>query len=206
MVSRLATIEADLDFLVHPEDPLRFELSLNAREISLLLLMSSLKLSPSEAREAFDQLVSGLARQHTRTKFRNYFAKGEIVLDAKIFARGTVLPERNKPVANMLQEQPDSIRATLFTGADAAFSAVSRTEPSSITLQELLCEEQIEQALIIRGRRAELFAYYDPTADMLYLHRVAVVDAEEKPKPATAPKKVSRKYRASPKRPSTNRR
>jgi hypothetical protein len=155
--------------------------------------VSELKLSPSEARDAFDHLVAGLARQHTRTKFRNQFGRGT-VLDAKVFARGTVLAEKGKPVSNLLQEQPDSIRATVFTGADAEFSAVSRTEPSSLTLQELLHDAPVEQGLIVRGRRAELFAYLDPLTDSVYVHRV-VPDRDDKPKTSPPPKKPTRKAR-----------
>ncbi len=167
-------------------------------------LMSSINLSSTEAREAFDQLVVGLSRQHTRTKFRNYFGRSAGVLDAKTFARGTIIAERDKPVSNLLQEQPDSVRVTFFSGADDSFVATSRTEPSSITLQALLEGANGELAMIVRGRRADLFAYVDGTTDSIFLHR-GVTEAEEKPKVAVAPKKQSRKYRKKVIRPSAAR-
>ena len=166
--------------------------------------MSSIVLSSTEARSAFDQLVNGIARQHTRTKFRNHFGNGEGLLDAKIFARATILAERDKPVSNLLQEQPETVRATLFTSQEKLLSAVSQTEPSSITLQELLSGTAIEKGLIVRGRRADLFVYVDPRTDSIYLHRV-VSEKEEKAATPIPPKKISRKYRTKLAKPSTTR-
>jgi hypothetical protein len=139
---------------------------------------------------AFKALATAITRQHTCSKFVRQFGSGRLEFDARTFAKGTVLAEPDKPVANLLQEQPETVESTVFSVEDSALKSQSRTDPSSVTLRELLSESEIEQAVAIKGRRAQLFAYWDPTADSIFVLRTVL---PQEPKQVAAVKRVVRK-------------
>lgn len=128
-------------------------------------------LSTDRAEAAFDKLVKGLTRQHTGTRFRNHFGSGELGFDGRTFAAGANLIELTKPVKNALQELPENVKVTRFTRQDGNVRALRGRYPDASTFEELLAPTEIEQALIIAGKKATLFVYWDPTREDVYVVR-----------------------------------
>jgi hypothetical protein len=139
------------------------------------------KLSTSEAKAAFEEIVKGLAKQHLRLRFRRKFGTGEL-MDATMLIKGTVAAPLDRPVSNLLQEQAPHLTITRIVGTADSVSGESLKTPGTVTVGELLSAEEVEQALIIHGRKARLLAYFDPTESHLFSAR-EVVDFQEPPKP-----------------------
>lgn len=119
----------------------------------------------------FDEYVVGISRQHTRTRFRNHFGNGRLGFDARTFAKGTILAAKDKPVKNLLQESPDSVRVTRISGSEQERQVEKQTSPSDVLIGALLKDAEVEQGLIVDGHKAKLFVYFDPTAEELFVVR-----------------------------------
>lgn len=133
----------------------------------------SRQLTPEEAKTAFDALVKGLAKQHLRLRVRRTFGTGAL-MDTSLFARTAVVAEFDKPVTNLLHEIPDHLSVIRLKGTADDLSGISMPAPVGITMGELLGADETEQFLLITGKTARLFAYFDPTETHVYSVREAV--------------------------------
>lgn len=149
------------------------------------------KLSASEAKAAFEDLVKGLAKQHLRLRFRRKFGTGEL-MDATMLVKGTTSAPLDRPISNILQELPPNVTVTRLTGTHEAIVGESLKTPGTVTIGELISTEEVEQGLIVHGRKARLLVYFDPTESSVFAAR-ETVEFEEPPKPRARPAKpVSR--------------
>ncbi|MGV3617883.1 MAG: hypothetical protein ACO1SV_21365 [Fimbriimonas sp.] len=164
-------------------------------------------LSASEAKASFEEIVKGLAKQHLRLRFRRTFGTGEL-MDATMLVKGTTAAPLGRPVSNLLQELPPHLIVTRLTGTVDAIGGESLKTPGTLTVGELLSAEEVEQALIVQGRKARIFVYFDPTESQVFAAREATPEVDAKPKKApvrgwskaTPTKKTSRTKRAGGRR------
>jgi hypothetical protein len=154
------------------------------------------KLSAGEARATFEELVKELPKQHLRLQFRKRFGTGEL-LDPKMLKKAAVVAPREKPVSNLLQEVPAQVLCRRLVGnAEEIRGDEWETKPDA-QIGHLFSPEEVEQGLVVQGRRARLFVYADPTEATVYVLRVATeVFGEEEPKPKAPPPKLSRRQAA----------
>lgn len=153
-------------------------------------------LTPQQAQAAFADLAHALPRQHTRLQFRKRFGTGEL-LEPKLLHRATVIAEADRPIQNLLQERPEVVGVVRLLGtAESPVGVAFEAEPTA-TISSLLSGAEVEQALIVQGRKARLYAYVDPTQEgAAYVLRVAI---ELPPEPKAPVKRLSR--RGKPLRP-----
>lgn len=142
--------------------------------------MSESKQMPDH-NSAFAAYVEGIARQHTRVKFRNHFGLGRGI-DAKVIQKDAISADRDKVVRNLLQEQPESLKVVRFTGTRHELQTERLESPDGSTLADLLSEDQ-EQGLIITGTKAKLFVYSHPAESLIAVTR----ETFELPKPPPKP-------------------
>lgn len=154
------------------------------------------KLSLGEARATFEELVKELPRQHLRLQFRKRFGTGEL-LDPKMLKKATVLASREKPVGNLLQEVPDKVLCRRLVGTADEVTGDEWETSADAKIAHLFSPEEVEQGLILQGRRARLFIYGDPTQENVYVYRVITeLFGEEAPK-IKEPPKLSRRRAAA---------
>ncbi len=146
------------------------------------------KLTAAEAARAFEEVVRGLAKQHLRLRFRRSFGTGEL-MDATTMIKAAVVAPSDRPVTNLLHEVPEGLTVTRLTGNVDALEGEVLETPSSVTIGEILAAADVEQALIVMGRKARLLAYFDPTESHVYVAReTVVIPVEPKPKLRPAPR------------------
>jgi hypothetical protein len=139
------------------------------------------KLTTSEAKAAFEEIVKGLAKQHLRLRFRRKFGTGEL-MDAAMLVKGTVTAPLDRAVSNLLQEQAPNLTITRIVGTADSLTGESLKTPGAVTIGELISAEEVEQGLIVHGRKARLLVYFDPTESHVYSAR-ETVEFQEPPKP-----------------------
>lgn len=150
-------------------------------------------LNSAKTKETFDQWVEGLSKQHLRLKFKRRFGTGEL-LDRDQFNRQVVVTAKDKLATNLLHELPPHITVTRITGSAENLTAVSWRAEADASIQSLLLEEEIEQALVIHGKVAKAFVYSDPTEETVVSSYVTV----PAPEPVAKPKRpVSRRQLAA---------
>jgi len=139
-------------------------------------------LTPQQAQAAFADLSRALPKQHLRLQFRKRFGTGEL-LDAKLLHRSTVLAAKDKPVVHLLQETPEELGVLRMTGTPEQVSGEAWTAQPDASIGDLISREEVEQALIVQGRKARLYAYVDPTQEgAVYVLRVSIeLPSEAKP-------------------------
>jgi len=147
----------------------------------------------TQARTAFDELVTQLAKQHLRLQFRKRFGTEEPP-DFSLFKRGTVASPRDKAVTNLLQEVPPKADITRITGTAEALRGTSFSLTELGTVGDLMSEDAPMEVLIVQGRKARLYVFSDRTEDTVYVLRV-VTELNVVPK-AKVPAKPSRRIRA----------
>lgn len=148
-------------------------------------------LTATEAQAAFEDIVKGLAKQHLRLRFRRKFGTGEL-MDAAMLVKGTVAAPSDKPITNLLQEIPEDVTVLRVVGTDGELTGISRSTPATMTIGELLSGDEVEQGLVVTGRKARILAYFDPTEEYVFVARESV-EVPYVPKPAA---KKSRKKAA----------
>lgn len=159
------------------------------------------KLSPSEAKANFEDLTVALPKQHLRLQFRKRFGTGEL-LDADMFKKGTAAAPRDRPVTNLLQEVPEKLDCVRLIGTAEELRGDEWSATTDVRVGDLFSPEEVEQVVIVQGRKARLYVYADPTADVVYAYRVVTPLAEEE---RPAPRPLSRSRRAASGRPSSGR-
>lgn len=166
------------------------------------------KLSASEAKAAFEEIVKGLAKQHLRLRFRRKFGTGEL-MDTAMLIKSTVTAPLDRPISNLLQELPPQVTVTRITGTADTAEGESLKTPGTVTIGELISAEEVEQAMIVHGRKARLLVYFDPTESHVYAARETVEFEEPKarvhPLKATPARPTSRGSKRPAKRPSKRR-
>ena len=158
-------------------------------------------LTVAQARAMFDELATELPKQHLRLQFRKRFGTGEL-LNATMLKKAVTAAEREKPISNLLQELPEKLVCTRLTGAAEDTRAETWTATPDGTIGSLFSTDEVEQGLIVQGRKARLYAYSDPTEGTVLVLRKATELFGEEPKKRVAPKPISRsrKKAASQKR------
>lgn len=151
-------------------------------------------LSATEAARQFATFIEGIARQHTRVKFRNHFGLGRGI-EAKVIQKDAISAERDKVARNLLQEQPEKVEVIRFAGTRHELVAERLEAPDTSTLADLLSEDA-EQGLIITGTKAKLFVYSNPAENLIAVTRETFELPKPPPKPQ--PKKPRRKPTARP--------
>lgn len=146
-------------------------------------------LSGAEARLAFDDLAQALPKQHLRLPFRKRFGTGELI-QPDLLKKGIVVAPRDRPVTNLLQEVPDALHVTRIVGAVDNLQAVTWSTGPAAPIGDLLSPEEVEQGLIVQGRKAKVYVYSDPTEDAVYSFRVSITE------PVVERKPLSRRERA----------
>ena len=159
------------------------------------------RLSTTESGKAFEEVVVGLAKQHLRLRFRRKFGTGEL-MDGTLLVKSTVTAPLDRPVSNLLQELAPHLVVTRITGTAESPVGETLKTPGTVTIGELISAEEVEQALIVQGRRARILVYFDPTESHIFAAREVTPLAEEpKPKPRVRPAKpASRPRRAGGRR------
>jgi hypothetical protein len=140
------------------------------------------KLSASEAKASFEEIVKGLAKQHLRLRFRRKFGTGEL-MDATMLVKSTAIAPLDRPVSNLLQELPQHVTVTRITGTADAPEGESLKTPGTVTVGEILSAEEVEQGFIVEGKKARILVYFDPTESHVYAARQVVEAEPPKPKP-----------------------
>ena len=130
---------------------------------------------------AFSAYVEGIARQHTRVKFRNHFGLGRGI-DAKTIQKDAIAVEKDKVVRNLLQEQPETLQVLRFAGTRHELQMERLESSDGSTLGDLLSEDK-EQGLIITGTKAKLFVYSDPAQNLIAVTRETFEPPKPPPKP-----------------------
>jgi len=106
--------------------------------------------------------------------------------------KAAVIVERDKPTTNLLQEVPEKFTCIRLSGTAEALEGESWTATVAGSVGELFSPDEVEQGLIVQGRKAKLYAYADPTEPSVNVLRTVVeLPPVEKP----APKKLSRSKR-----------
>jgi|GEM_PF-2452646 len=160
-------------------------------------------LTGPQARLVFDELAVELPKQHLRFQFRKRFGTGEL-LNPAMFKRNAHVFPRAKPLTNVLQEVPDTVVSTRLLGTADSLRGDRQKIAIGGTIGDLFADEEVEQLVIVQGRKARLYAYSDPSEDSVCVLRVVseIVGEEKKgsvhvvPAHPVVPSRPSRKKRA----------
>jgi hypothetical protein len=156
-------------------------------------------LTASQAKAAFEEIAREFPKQHLRLQFRKRFGTGEL-LELSMFKKGTIGPLRTKPVNHLLQEIPESIDCITLVGTAEKIQGEKWTTVGTPTIGELFTSTEAEQLLTVKGRRAKLFAYSDPTEEAVIVLRVTIelpnIEQSREGKSSAVPAKPTRKVRA----------
>lgn len=146
-----------------------------------------------DAASAFAEIIANLPRQHLRTRFRNHFGREDAEFGKDTFARGTVRAPLDRPLGNLMQEEPERLTAILLSGP-ADELGIDRTSPSPTdTIGSLLTADRV---LLVHGVTAHLYAYLAPGDDEAWVRRVAV-PKEQRPDAKPKGPVLSRRQRAA---------
>lgn len=152
-----------------------------------ILRAVSRKLSQFEARNAFDEIVKGIAKQHLRLQFRKRFGHPDLgVIDETLLVRGGVVSPLDKPLNNLFHEIPPTIKVTRIVTFGEAYTGTSFDAESGLTLGEVLSTDPVDQALIILGRKARLLCYCAAGGEEVLVAREVVELAHEPKQPKNA--------------------
>lgn len=157
------------------------------------------KLSGFEARNAFDEIVKGLAKQHLRLTFRKRFGVPEVgEIDDSLIVKGGVVAELDKPVNNLLHEIPPGLKVTRLSGTAEKMAGTQFESPAGLTIGELLSADEGDQVLIVLGRRARLLVYFGSGSESVLVAREVVeliVEPKAPPRKRTSTRSTTRSRR-----------
>lgn len=149
-----------------------------------------------DAKAAFAEAVEKLPRQHLRTRFRSRFGTGEGGFDEHTFARGSAAVPLDRRIGHLLQEEPEDLKATIVEGTNEALKARTLQVGAEESLDALLAGSEGERLVVLHGRSANLYAYFNPGEEVAWVRRVAV-PRESRPGAKPPAPVLSRRQRAA---------
>jgi len=117
-------------------------------------------LSPGGAKEALNELLEEMVAQHLRTRLARYLeVEGEI--HQKTFQKGTRVVGLDKPLQDLLQEQPQDVRLTVFRGTPEGPAGVRLSGGPTHTLGDITLGESGRLFAVVTGAKAKVYVVHE---------------------------------------------